>query len=73
MSGNPFSLKKVAHAKFVFCISDFCRSQLMHVSVAGRHTKNLRLSGWELIRYSLRLSSEVEKKADGFIRYRLCR
>ena len=64
---REFSLaQKVAHAKFVFCISDFCRSQLMHVS-SPQHWEKFEVIRLGVDPVLFAPSSEVEKKADGFI------
>ena len=63
---REFSRSKVAHAKFVFCISDFCRSQLMHVS-SPQHWEKFEVIRLGVDPVLFAPSSEVEKKADGFI------
>jgi colanic acid/amylovoran biosynthesis glycosyltransferase len=64
---GEFSLaRKVAHAKFVFCISDFCRSQLMRISSPQHWEK------FEVIRLGVdpavfAPSGGVVKKADSLL------
>jgi colanic acid/amylovoran biosynthesis glycosyltransferase len=64
--GEYYLAQKVAHAKFVFCISDFCRSQLMRLSSPQHWDK------FEVIRLGVdpalfSPSSRVEKTEDDIL------